>query len=70
MKPHKRKAIIFLFFFSDFGEQLGTSLINLTYVYLTDKEFWQLQKQTHPNDGLFQSVKAPIRRQIGLPVET
>ena len=31
-----------------------TSLTNWTYVYLTCKEFLQLRKETHPNDGWFQ----------------
>jgi hypothetical protein len=37
----------------------GTSLTNWTYVYLTCKEFLQLQKETHPNDGWFQLEKVP-----------
>ena len=48
----------------------GTSLANLTYIYLSNKQFWQLQKETHPDDGLFQLAKAGIFLQIYQPIVT
>ena len=33
---------------------------NWTYVYLTDRESWQLLMETHPDGNLFQSAKDPI----------
>jgi len=35
---------------------MGTPLTNLTYIFLSEREFLQLQKETPPDDGPLQSV--------------
>jgi len=47
----------------------GTPLTNLTYIFLPEKEFLQLQKETPPDDRPLQSVKSPILRLVPLQVE-
>jgi hypothetical protein len=51
------------------GKQNGVLFDNL-YFYLTHKEFWQWQMQTHPAAGQFQLALAQILQQVFGPVET